>query len=320
MRTGDRPRHPHAMHRSLPPLNALRAFEAAARHLSFTRAAAELHVTQAAISHQIKGLEDWLGAPLFRRVNRTLLLTEAGQAYVVPVREALGQIADATDRLFRRDTGGVLTISTMPSFAAKWLVMRLGRFQAAHPDLEVRLHTSSHLIDFTDQDVDVGIRLGRGQWQGVFAERLMTEDVFPVCAPALRDGPKPIRTPADLMRHTLLHDDYLISWSMWFAAATAGGALPAGAVPPGAEVDRGPRFTDSALLLQSAIGGHGVALGRRVLVAEDLAAGRLVRLFDVTLPGEYAYYVVTPAHSRTRPKVRLFRDWLFAEVAADGAV
>lgn len=309
------------MSRNLPPLNALRAFDAAARHLSFTRAAVELNVTQAAVSHQIKGLEEWLGTPLFRRVNRALLLTEAGQAYVVPVREALGLIADATARLFRRDDGGVLTVSTMPSFASKWLVMRLGRFQAANPDLEVRLHTSSQLVDFTGRnaDVDVGIRLGPGQWPGVIAERLMTEDVFPVCTPALRDGPKPIRTPADLLRHTLLHDDYMITWSAWFAAAVGGGTMPAGAVPPGTEVDRGPRYTDSALLLQAAMGGQGVALARRVLVADDLAAGRLVRLFDVALPGEYAYYVVMAPDSRTRTKVRLFRDWLFAEAAAETA-
>lgn len=304
------------MTRNLPPLNALRAFEAAARHLSFTRAAAELHVTQAAVSHQIKGLEDWLGTPLFRRVNRALELTEAGHAYRVPVSEALGLIADATGRLFRQENGGVLTVSTMPSFASKWLVLRLGRFQAAHPDIEVRLHTSSQLVDFAGRDVDVGIRLGRGQWPGVLAERLMTEDVFPVCAPALRDGPKPIRTPADLLRHTLLHDDYLITWSAWFAAAAAGGAMAGGTPPPGAEVDRGPRYSDSALLLQAAMAGQGVALARRVLVADDLAAGRLVRLFDVTLPGEYAYYVVTPSHGRIPAKVRLFRDWLFAEVAA----
>lgn len=304
------------MTRNLPPLNALRAFEAAARHLSFTRAAAELHVTQAAVSHQIKGLEDWLGMPLFRRVNRALELTEAGHAYRVPVSEALGLIADATGRLFRQENGGVLTVSTMPSFASKWLVLRLGRFQAAHPDIEVRLHTSSQLVDFAGRDVDVGIRLGRGQWPGVLAERLMTEDVFPVCAPALRDGPKPIRTPADLLRHTLLHDDYLITWSAWFAAAAAGGAMAGGTPPPGAEVDRGPRYSDSALLLQAAMAGQGVALARRVLVADDLAAGRLVRLFDVTLPGEYAYYVVTPSHGRIPAKVRLFRDWLFAEVAA----
>jgi len=304
------------MTRNLPPLNGLRAFEAAARHLSFTRAAAELHVTQAAVSHQIKGLEDWLGTPLFRRVNRALELTEAGHAYRVPVSEALGLIADATGRLFRQENGGVLTVSTMPSFASKWLVLRLGRFQAAHPDIEVRLHTSSQLVDFAGRDVDVGIRLGRGQWPGVLAERLMTEDVFPVCAPALRDGPKPIRTPADLLRHTLLHDDYLITWSAWFAAAAAGGAMAGGTPPPGAEVDRGPRYSDSALLLQAAMAGQGVALARRVLVADDLAAGRLVRLFDVTLPGEYAYYVVTPSHGRIPAKVRLFRDWLFAEVAA----
>ncbi|AWK87252.1 transcriptional regulator GcvA [Azospirillum thermophilum] len=293
------------MFRRLPPLNALRTFEAAARHLSFTRAAEELHVTQAAVSHQIKALEEWLGMPLFRRMNRALVLTEAGQAYLAPVAESLDTLAQATDRLFRKDGSGALTISTMPSFAAKWLVLRLPRFQAEHPELDVRLQSTAQLVDFTRQDVDVAIRFGRGDWPGLKAERLLTEEVFAVCSPALRDGDPPIRRPEDLRHHTLLHDDYRISWAIWCEAAGVG-----------MDVTRGVRFDDSSLTLQAAITGGGVALARGALVADDLAAGRLVRLFDIALPGDLAYWLVAPPHYFQRPKVRVFRDWLFREAGA----
>lgn len=294
------------MARRLPPLNALRAFEAAGRHLSFTKAADELHVTQAAISHQIKGLEEWLGMPLFRRLNRALILTEAGQSYMPPVRDALDTLAQATERLVQQDSSGALTISTMPSFAAKWLVMRLGRFQARHPELDVRLHTSAQLVDFAQQDVDVAIRFGSGDWPELRVEPLLTEEIFPVCSPRLLKGGKPLERPEDLCYHTLLHDDYLIGWKSWVAAAGAAGV----------DVNRGPRFTDSALTLQMAADGHGVALARGALAAEDIASGRLVRLFDVPMKGSYAYYLVAPPHYFSRPKVKVFRDWLLEEAGA----
>lgn len=293
------------MSRRLPPLNALRAFECAARHLSFTKAADELHVTQAAISHQIKGLEDWLGMPLFRRLNRALVLTEAGESYLPAVKDALDTLSHATERLLRRDGSGALTISTMPSFAAKWLVMRLGRFQGRHPELEVRLHTTSQIVDFNQQDVDIAIRFGAGRWPGLRCERLLTEDIYPVCSPALLRGDRPLDKPEDLRHHTLLHDDYFITWGTWAEAAGL----------TGVDVTRGPRFDDSGLLLQAATEGAGVALARGVLVADDIAAGRLVRLFDVHLPGDYAYYVVAPPQHFSKPKVKAFRDWLFEEAA-----
>ncbi|WP_448208109.1 transcriptional regulator GcvA [Azospirillum sp. sgz302134] len=296
------------MSRRLPPLNALRAFECAARHLSFTKAAEELHVTQAAISHQIKGLEEWLGMPLFRRLNRALILTEAGQTYLPPVRDALDTLSQATERLFRKDASGALTISTMPSFAAKWLVMRLGRFQARHPELEVRLHTTPQIVDFMQQDVDIAIRFGSGRWPDLRCERLLTEDIFPVCSPALLTGDRPLAAPEDLRHHTLLHDDYFITWGTWAEAAGL----------TGVDVTRGPRFNDSALILQAAMEGAGIALARGVLVADDVAAGRLVRLFNVHLPGDYAYYVVAPPHYFSRPKVKAFRDWLFEEAEPAG--
>lgn len=294
------------MSRRLPPLNALRAFEAAARHLSFTKAAEELFVTQAAVSHQIKALEDWLGAPLFLRQNRNLCLTEAGLAYLPSVRLAFDGLADATERLFRQDDGGALTVSTMPSLAAKWLVMRLGRFQERHPDIDVRLQTSSALVDFATQDVDVGIRFGVGHWPGLRAERLMDEEIFPVCSPGLIRRDRPLACPQDLRHYPLLHDDYIINWRLWLDAAGV----------TGVDTSRGAVFNDSALMLQAATAGRGVALARHVLAADDLAAGRLVRLFDVALPGDFAYYVVAPPHYFQRPKVRAFRDWLFEEAAA----
>lgn len=289
------------MSRRLPPLNALRAFEAAARLLSFTRAADELHVTQAAVSHQIKGLEEWLGVPLFRRVNRGLVLTDAGQTYLPPLREALDLMANATERVIRRDSTGTLTISTMPSFAAKWLVLRLGRFQAAHPELDVRLHTTSQMVDFAQQDVDVAIRFGSGNWPDLRVERLLNEDIFPVCCPSLLPT---LATPDDLKKHTLLHDDYIVTWGDWLAEAGV----------EGIDATRGLHFTDSSHTIQAAMEGHGVALARQVLAADDLAAGRLARPFGVALSGLYAYYFVAPTHYFQRPKVKAFREWLFAEV------
>jgi LysR family glycine cleavage system transcriptional activator len=291
------------MGRRLPPLNAIRAFEAAARHLSFTRAAEELNVTQAAISHQIKGLEDVLGVPLFRRLNRALMLTEAGQSYLPPLRDALDQIADATARLKAADSGGALTISTLASFAAKWLVPRLPRFQERHPEIDVLISTTPQMVDFTQQDVDAAIRFGRGGWGGVRADRLLTEDIFPVCAPSLLDGSKPLLKPEDLSGFTLLHDDFLYGWTMWLQAVGA----------QGVDATRGTRFTDSALVLQAAMAGQGVALARRVLAADDLDAGRLVSPFDISLPSELAYYFVAPPRYFERPKVAAFYHWVCAE-------
>lgn len=292
------------MSRRLPPLNALRAFEAAARHLSFTLAADELHVTQAAVSHQIKGLEEWLEIPLFHRRNRSLALTEAGASYLPRLSAALDTIAEATERLTRVSSPRTLTVSCLPSFASKWLLPRLTRFQASHPNLDVLLETTPNVTDFTRQEVDIAIRMGSGRWPGVKVELLMTEVLFPVCSPALLTGPKPLREPADLAHHTLIHDDFAIGWENWSHAAGLSGI----------DFRRGPRFTDSALMVQAAIGGRGVCLARDALVRDDLAAGRLVRPFSTQVPGLEAYYVVAPSHHFDRPKVKAFRDWLFAEV------
>ena len=293
------------MARKLPPLNALRSFEAAARHLSFTRAAAELNVTQAAISHQVKALEARLGVVLFRRLNRALRLTAAGEGYLPAVRDAFDAIAAATDRLYADEAGGRLTITTIHSFAAAWLLPRLLRFHVFHPEIDVLLDAADEIVDLARGGVDLAIRYGNGNWPGMRAELWMTEDIFPVCSPDLVAGPAPLRAPADLRHQTLLHDDMRVNWRVWLDAAGVAGV----------DSDSGPGFTDSRLVLQAAIGGHGVALARSLLVADDLAAGRLVRPFEIALPAGFAYYIVTAPEDWDRPKVRAFREWLEAEKA-----
>src|SRR5919206_4888923 len=205
----------------LPSLNGLRAFEAAARHLSFTQAASELNVTQTAISHQIKRLEEELGVRLFIRQNRSLTLTAEAQDYLPGVRAAFNDLRLATDRLLRKDDDQVLTVSTIASLAAKWLLPRLSTFQEAHPGIDVRITTSTSLVDFKDGDVDAALRYGRGHWPGVRAEWLMADELFPVCSPALLQGSKPLRCPEDLAHHTLLHTSggYDDDWRLWLTAA-----------------------------------------------------------------------------------------------------
>ena len=296
------------MSRRLPPLTALRAFEAAARHLSFTRAANELFVTQAAISHQIKALESFLGVKLFHRQSRTLRLTSQGQEYLPAVNKAFDAIADATRRLLAHEARGTLTVSVLPSFAARWLVTRLGRFHERHPDISLRVAPSAELVDFSRDEVDVGIRFGNGRYPGLYACRLLTEDLFPVCSPALlRDADPPLRKPRDLEHFTLLHDDSYGDWRTWLLAAGVNNVDPA----------RGTIFHDASMLLQAAVAGQGVAIARGVLAADYLKEGRLVRPFELSLPLDYAYYLVCPRASANDPKVEAFRDWLVAEVARD---
>lgn len=287
----------------LPPLNALRVFESAARHLSFTKAAAELFVTQGAVSHQIKALEEFLGQPLFLRRNRKLLLTDTGQAYLLPVRKALDDLRWATRQLQEQDSQGVLTIAVLPSFAARWLVPRLARFRQRHPEIEIRLAPSAQVVDFSQNDMDVGIRYGRGRYPGLKAYRLMTEDIFPVCSPALLEGPHPLRTPADLAHFHLLHDDMLVDWRTWLLAAGVDNI----------DADRGTVLDDSAMVIQAALTGQGIALARSVLVEDELKAGHLIRPFKLSLPAEFAYYFVCPEQAVERPKIVSFRDWLFSE-------
>jgi len=303
------------MARRLPPLNALRAFEAAARHLSFTKAAEELNVTQAAISHQVKLLEEIVGLPLFRRFNRRLALTEAGQAYLPALRTAFDLMATATLRLRERDESGQLKVSTLHSFAAKWLVPRLPRFRERQPDIDVMVSTSYRLIDFGREEVDAAIRLGRGAYPDLETVYLMDDLAFPVCSPQLLRGRGALRKPADLRHHTLLHDVVDLvdggapNWRNWLQYAKVTGVYP----------ERGPGYGDLGMAIQAAIAGQGVALGRRALVLDDLKARHLVRPFGPLMPTPLSYYLVSPRATADRPKVRSFRDWLLDEIARDAA-
>jgi LysR family glycine cleavage system transcriptional activator len=291
----------------LPPLNALRTFEAAARHLSFTKAAAELFVTQAAVSHQIRTLEEHLGARLFRRMNRSLLLTDEGQALLPAVREAFERLLAGVRRVEEVCCGGALAISTTPSFAANWLAGRIGRFQALHPEIELRLMATARMVDFAREGIDCGVRYGEGDWPGLSTLRLFQMALMPVCSPALLEGAHPLRQPQDLARHTLLHAlDGADDWRLWLRAAGVSGIDPT----------RGLKLDSIPLVLQAAINGAGVGIGRRQLVEGEVAAGRLVVPFALELPDQCAYYFVAPEASAEAPKVAAFRTWLLAEVRA----
>lgn len=290
----------------LPPLKALSVFEAAARHLNFSRAAEELHVTQAAVSQQIKHLENWFGVALFVRSGRRLSLTEEGQILAPTIRDALQQILQASERVRDRQRSGSLTVSVLPSFASKWLVPRLWRFAESNPEIDVRVSAFEWLVDLNKEDIDLGIRYGRGRWPGLHADFLLSEDIFPVCSPALLKGRHPIREPADLVRHTLLHDDFSREdWKLWLMAAGVKDVNP----------ERGLSFSHTSMMLEAAESGHGVALGRTPLVAEDLARGRLVRPFDLSLSGDYAYYLVCLEERASNEKISAFRNWILAEAA-----
>ena len=290
----------------LPPLNALRAFEAAARHLSFVKAAKELHVTPGAISQQVKALEDYLGIQLFRRLHKGLRLTEAAQSCLPTLQEGFERLAETIRRLRVRDR--VLTVSVAPSIAAKWLVPRLDRFRDVHPGIDVRIDASQRVVDLARDDVDIGIRYGRGNYPGLRTDRLFTEqEAFPVCSPRLLAGPQPLRCPDDLRSHTLLHivdhtaqTDTWPDWRMWLQAAGVHDI----------DATRGLQLSASSLLVQAAIEGQGVALVGSVLVADDLAAGRLVRPFELSLSVNFACYVVSLEATADQPSIAAFREWL----------
>jgi LysR family glycine cleavage system transcriptional activator len=292
------------MSRQLPPLTTVRSFEAAARLLSFSKAADELHVTHGAVSRAVRHLEDHVGVKLFKRSVRAVNLTPTGATYARSVRDALERLAAATAVIMDQHSTGVLNISTLDSFAAKWLIPRLFRFRQAHGNIEVRLATSEKLADFMNDGIDIAIRYGSGRYPGIKAELLMREEVFPVCSPMLLKGSHPLKSAADLKHHTLIHDAFEIDWAMWLKTAGVEGVDPY----------RGPRFESSDHAVQAAVQGEGVVLGRSALVADDLRAGRLVRPFSMSLPADLAYYVAYPVQTAQRPKVRAFRDWLFEEV------
>lgn len=295
------------MLRNLPSLNALKAFEAAARSESFTRAAEELCVTQGAVSHQVKALETTLGIKLFNRERQRLLITDAGRDYLTVVRDALDRIAVGTERIVQRQHSGALTVSTSPDFAAKWLVSRLGRFAEAHPGIDLRVSATMHQVDFAREEVDLAVRHGDGNWPGLDVVRLCSEQLFAVCSPKLMSGRNRITKPSDILKFPLLHLDDRKAWSKWFDAAGFADT----------DVSRGPVLNRASMLIDAAIDGQGVALARTTLAAWDLINGRLARPLDVSLRLSKSYWIVFPKATSALPKITTFRDWLLAEAAID---
>src|SRR5437763_3157389 len=295
------------MRRSLPPLNALRSFDAASRHQSFTRAAEELCVTQGAVSHQVKALEVELGLQLFKRERNGLIITDAGRDYLAVVRDVFERLEVGTDRLLQRQRSGTITLSTSPDFAAKWLVSRLGRFAQAHPEIELKVSATMHHVDFAREDVDLAIRHGAGDWAGLDAVNLCSEELFPVCSPALLHSRRGIHSPEDVLQFPLLHLNDRRDWSRWLEAAGASGE----------GLLHGPILNHASMLIDAAIDGQGIALARTALAAADLINGRLVRPFEITLPLKNTYWIVCPMATSALPKIIAFRDWLLAEAAAD---
>jgi LysR family glycine cleavage system transcriptional activator len=309
----------------LPPLNALRAFEAAARLLSFKKAAHELHVTPGAVSHQIKLLEEHLGVALFRRLTRALELTSEGQAMLPKVQEGLESLAAAVERVRARQAVAALTVMTPPNFATRWLVPRLGSFTRSHPNLELHVASRPAMIDgrengpvapVADAPEDtpiVMVRFGDGRYPGAHVDELFSAVYVPVCSPELMGGEHPLHKPADLRFHTLLHDDTVVeegvrpAWADWLESVGV----------KDVDVARGPHFSDASLALEAAIEGLGVTLAMKPLVQTEIEAGRLVMPFDITVPAAFAYYLVTPETSARNASVAAFRDWLLAEAARE---
>ncbi|HTZ76641.1 MAG TPA: transcriptional regulator GcvA [Stellaceae bacterium] len=287
------------------PLNGLKAFEAAARHLSFTRAADELHVTQAAVSHQVKTLELRLGVKLFRRLPKSLLLTDEGQALLPDLRDAFDRMARALARVSAEGGAATLSVTTLTTFALTWLVSRLPRFQAAHPEIEVRLSTTARLVDFAREDVDVAIRYGDGRWPGLVVTKLFDDELTPLCGRAHRDR---LTQPEDL-GHVPLIDASSVEpasvgdWPAWLAAAGL----------PNLPVTLGAHFDSTKIAVQAAIDGLGVAIGSPYLFNDDITAGRLFQPFPLTVNHGKAYWLVHQEAAGERRKVKAFRDWIVAE-------
>ncbi len=292
------------MHR-LPPLNALRAFEATARHLSVKNAAEELCVTPGAVSQMLKTLELNLGVKLFHRVNRGIFLTDIGQTYLPPVSNAFRQLTEASNRIVNTVDTGILTISVTSFFASAWLVPRLTQFQADNPEIDLRVVTSNRLVDFSRDGVDVAIRHGLGVYPGLCSERVLAVEVVPVAAPDLVARLGEPAFPIDLTRWPHVHDAERKAWHRWFQAQ---GIEEVG--PP-----RGPSFDDSGLLLQAVLTGQGVGLLPAAMVAPELAKGRLVKVAEVTLLEDFAYYLVYPEDRQARPKISAFRNWILESAA-----
>lgn len=300
------------MKRSLLPLNALRAFDAAARHMSFKLAADDLSVTPAAISQQIRSLEDFLGVELFRRTNRSLVLTETAQLSLAPLKEAFERMEESVDILTDAKSSTVLKISVSPSFASKWLVPRLANFYERRPDAIVKIEATMDVTDFNSDDTHLAIRYGRGEYAGLYSEEILRETIFPVCAPDAMGKDECCKTACEVLQHTLIHDDSFVedhsapNWSMWLKAA---GVTPPNGVPA-------LHFNNNALAIEAAAAGRGIALARSVIAEEDIKAGRLVKPFGEGVPVDFAHYIVCPEDKLKNERVQDFIDWLREETGS----
>ncbi|HEX2581694.1 MAG TPA: transcriptional regulator GcvA [Dongiaceae bacterium] len=286
------------MHRIFPSVHALRAFDAVARHLSFKKAARELNLSPGAISQKVRNLEDQLGVNLFERTQHKVILTPEGNIYLPGIRRALLEIMDSGHLIRKHKENPRLTVNTLSYFAAKWLIPRLNHFNHLHAKIVVNVNTSSELVDFVNDDV--AIRHGMGQYQGLASFRLFSEDLIPVCSPALLKGEHPLRHPQDLQYHTLLHDSLGRDWGFFLRGLNI----------MEVDADKGPRFNDESLIFQAAIEGQGVALGRSALVAHDIQKGNLVRPFAISMPSAFAYYLVYPEDRVDNPVIAAFQRWL----------
>ena len=305
----NKPRKTKIKKRRLPPLNALRAFEAAGRLESLTDAAAELSVTPAAVGHQVKALEDYFEQALFERRYRAIALTEKGRLLLAGLTDGFDRLAESVDAFRALEENRALLVTSATSFASRWLVPRLDRFHALHPEIDVRLDATQRLVDLRREDFDLGIRFGPGHWDGLEADYLMEEEFIPVASPALL-ARKPVDEPADLARHTLLHREDSpgpapLDWAMWLQAAEVDGV----------DADRGLRYGMESMAIQAAVDGHGVALVSNVLAESDIDAGRLVRLFDIGLRVglDLAYYLAYTPGRLQLPRVAAFRDWILEQ-------
>jgi LysR family transcriptional regulator, glycine cleavage system transcriptional activator len=295
------------MKRSLPPLNALRAFEASARLTSMQRAAHELSVTPSAVSQQVQNLEEWVGFQLLERRARQVQPTAQGRAYLAAVTAAFDQIAAATAELATGRIPRSICITCTPGFAVQWLVPRLQQFQDLHPDIDVRIDASTRLLDLRTENVDLAVRHGNGRYPGLVSEKLLDDDLIPVASPRLLAGKGRVRKPADLLRHRLLHIETRDDWRLWFAAQ-------------GIEIDwrRGPLLVDTTIGVQAAVAGKGVTLVRRSLIGDELAGNRLVAPLPQGLSKGIAYHLAYPPEHMSQPAVRAFRAWLLEAVGAGG--
>jgi len=298
----------------LPPLNSLRAFESAGRHLSFSKAAEELSVTPGAISQQIRALEDFLDTVLFKRRNRMIVLTEEGQLALPLVSEGFESLSEAVETVRKHKVEAPLTITSAPSFISKWLIPRLDKFKNRHPEIDVRIDASSRLVDFAHEDIDVGIRFGTGEFAGLESMLLFSFNLIPVCSPSLIQKGKELCDLCDLsdiQHYTLLHSEYdetdpsWPDWSMWLATAGIDGI----------DTSHGIYFNQSDMLLEAAIEGQGIGLVGAPLAAADIAAGRLIQPFETSLPVRLSYHFVTSRQKARSARVIAFRDWIFEESA-----